>query len=70
MATLLGMALGGWMLGRDLRLTGSYRAAFLNGIALQPAQPDDLPSSCCRRSLLPNRPPSSGLESPGRREPP
>jgi MFS family permease len=33
MATLVGMALGGWMSGAVFDLTGSYRAAFLNGIA-------------------------------------
>jgi MFS family permease len=33
MATLGGMALGGWMSGAIFDLTGSYRAAFLNGIA-------------------------------------
>jgi MFS family permease len=32
MATLLGMALGGWMSGLIFDFTGSYRAAFLNGI--------------------------------------
>ena len=32
MATLFGMALGGWMSGLVFDLTGSYRAAFLNGI--------------------------------------
>ncbi len=32
MATLFGMALGGWMSGAMFDLTGSYRAAFLNGI--------------------------------------
>jgi MFS family permease len=32
MATLFGMALGGWMSGAVFDLTGSYRAAFLNGI--------------------------------------
>ena len=31
-ATLLGMALGGWMTGAIFDLTGSYRAAFINGI--------------------------------------
>ena len=31
-ATLFGMALGGWMSGAIFDLTGSYRAAFLNGI--------------------------------------
>jgi len=33
MATIIGMALGGWMSGWIYDLTGSYRAAFLNGIA-------------------------------------
>ncbi|MCY1538757.1 D-galactonate transporter [compost metagenome] len=33
MATLVGMALGGWMSGWVYDLTGSYHAAFLNGIA-------------------------------------
>jgi MFS family permease len=33
MATLFGMALGGWMPGWIFDLTGSYRAAFINGIA-------------------------------------
>ena len=33
MATLFGMALGGWMSGEVFDLTGSYRAAFINGIA-------------------------------------
>jgi MFS family permease len=32
MATLLGMALGGWMSGKVFDLTGSYQAAFVNGI--------------------------------------
>ena len=32
-ATVLGMALGGWLSGEIYDLTGSYRAAFLNGIA-------------------------------------
>lgn len=32
-ATLLGMALGGWMSGAIFDFTGSYRAAFINGIA-------------------------------------
>jgi MFS family permease len=31
-ASLFGMALGGWMSGAIFDLTGSYRAAFLNGI--------------------------------------
>jgi hypothetical protein len=33
MATLFGMALGGWMSGKVFDLTGSYQAAFVNGIA-------------------------------------
>src|SRR5690242_14214825 len=32
LATLLGMALGGWMSGALFDLTGSYRAAFVNGL--------------------------------------
>ena len=30
---MLGMALGGWMGGKMFDITGSYRAAFINGIA-------------------------------------
>jgi MFS family permease len=33
MATLFGMALGGWVSGAIFDMTGSYRAAFINGIA-------------------------------------
>ncbi len=33
MATLAGMAIGGWMPGWIFDVTGSYRAAFVNGIA-------------------------------------
>jgi MFS family permease len=32
MATIVGMAIGGWMSGAIFDLTGSYHAAFLNGI--------------------------------------
>jgi MFS family permease len=32
MATLLGMALGGWLSGKVFDLTGSYHAAFINGL--------------------------------------
>ena len=33
MMTVFGMALGGWMSGWIYDLSGSYEAAFLNGIA-------------------------------------
>lgn len=33
MFTMLGMALGGWMSGKVYDLSGSYQAAFINGIA-------------------------------------
>ena len=33
MATLVGMAFGGWMSGKIFDLAGSYQAAFLNGLA-------------------------------------
>ncbi|MEO5697249.1 MAG: MFS transporter [Burkholderiaceae bacterium] len=33
MFTMVGMALGGWMSGKVFDLTGSYHAAFLNGVA-------------------------------------
>jgi hypothetical protein len=32
MATVFGMALGGWISGVIYDLTGSYHAAFLNGV--------------------------------------
>jgi hypothetical protein len=31
-ATMIGMALGGWMSGNVFDLTGSYHAAFINGL--------------------------------------
>ena len=37
-STMLGMALGGWMGGVLFDMTGSYRAAFINGIALERAE--------------------------------
>ena len=33
MCTMLGMALGGWMSGKIFDMTGSYHAAFINGIS-------------------------------------
>ena len=33
MCTLFGMALGGWMSSKVFDLTGSYHAAFINGVA-------------------------------------
>jgi predicted MFS family arabinose efflux permease len=33
MATMVGMALGGWLSGKIFDWTGSYQAAFFNGIA-------------------------------------
>lgn len=33
LATMVGMALGGWMSGKVFDLTGSYHAAFINGMA-------------------------------------
>jgi MFS family permease len=33
MSTLFGMALGGWLSGKVFDLTGSYEAAFINGVA-------------------------------------
>ncbi len=33
MFTLVGMALGGWMSGKIFDMTGSYHAAFINGVA-------------------------------------
>ncbi|MDO9026012.1 MAG: hypothetical protein Q7U61_15515, partial [Zwartia sp.] len=32
MATMLGMALGGWMSGKIFDLTGSYQMAMMNGL--------------------------------------
>jgi MFS family permease len=32
MATMIGMALGGWMSGKVFDMTGSYHAAFINGL--------------------------------------
>ena len=46
MFTLFGMALGGWMSGKVFDLTGSYHAAFLNGIAWNLLNLRS-PFSCC-----------------------
>ena len=32
MSTMIGMALGGWLSGKVFDLTGSYEAAFINGV--------------------------------------
>ena len=52
MATLVGMALGGWMSGVIFDLTGSYQAAFLNGLGVEFGQ-------CLDRGMadVPARPP-------------
>jgi MFS family permease len=55
MCTLLGMALGGWMSGLVFDLTGSYRAAFLNGIAWN-AMNLCIAFFLLRRSLAPRQP--------------
>ena len=61
MATLGGMALGGWMSGLIFDLTGSYQAAFLNGLALEPGQRVDrdvaaVPAGPPRTGSRPDRP--------------
>ena len=33
MASLVGMALGGWLSGKIFDISGSYHAAFINGVA-------------------------------------
>ena len=38
-STLVGMAIGGWLSGVVFDLTGSYTAAFLNGVAWNMAEP-------------------------------
>ena len=52
LATLGGMALGGWMSGLIFDLTGSYQAAFLNGLGVESGQ-------CVDRGMadVPARPP-------------
>jgi MFS family permease len=55
MCTLMGMALGGWMSGAVFDLTGSYRAAFLNGIGWNLLNLT-IAFFLLRRSLLPRAP--------------
>ena len=45
MATLVGMAFGGWMSGAIFDLTGSYLAAFANGAAWNGSTPRSPPGS-------------------------
>ena len=47
MATLVGMALGGWMSGVIFDFTGSYRAAFLNGLAWNLLNVGSCSGCCC-----------------------
>jgi len=54
MCTLFGMALGGWMSGKIFDVTGSYRAAFWNGIAWN-ALNLTIAFFLLRRSLFKNR---------------
>ena len=56
MATILGMALGGWLSGLIYDLTGSYRWAFLNGIAF-----NALNVGIMLMILMRSRPPSPRL---------
>ena len=61
MCTMLGMALGGWMSGKIFDLTGSYHAAFINGIAWNllnlaiafAAAPGAAQAPCLRRCTQP-----------------
>jgi MFS family permease len=59
MATILGMALGGWLSGLIYDLTGSYRWAFLNGIAF-----NALNVAIMVTILLRSRPRSPGAAQP------
>jgi len=54
MATLFGMAFGGWISGVIFDFTGSYRAAFLNGIAFNLLNLT-IATWLLRRSLAPRR---------------
>jgi MFS family permease len=66
MATLFGMALGGWMSGKVFDLTGSYQAAFVNGIAwnllnLAIADPTRRRGAAGRHAGVPASPERTGL---------
>ena len=50
MATLVGMALGGWMSGVIFDLTGSYQAAFLNGLGWNLVNVAIVAGCCCARA--------------------
>jgi cyanate permease len=52
---LFGMALGGWMTGAIYDLTGSYKAAFVNGILFNLVNMS-IASWLLRRSLLQPQP--------------
>ena len=59
MATLLGMALGGWMSGKIFDLTGSYQRGVRQRHRLEPAEPGDraVPAGApARRTRPPGRP--------------
>jgi len=60
MATILGMALGGWMSGWIHDLTGSYQLAFVNGIVWN-ALNIAIMLLILTRTLRPRRDPSGGL---------
>jgi len=54
MATLFGMAFGGWISGVIFDFTGSYRAAFVNGIAFNLLNLT-IATWLLRRSIAPRR---------------
>ncbi len=64
-STLLGMALGGWMSGKVFDLTGSYDAAFVNGIAWNALNFAIVVFLLWR--VRPRRPGAPGVEAPAAR---
>jgi len=68
MATLFGMALGGWMTGVVFDITGSYKAAFLNGIAFNLINLS-IAMWLLRRTGTPLIRPSGALSAPAGRGP-